>query len=147
MSITPRHLLVPVDGSERSLHAAAFAASLCAGSEARLTTLYVVPATSAEMMGMRHLTQAEVELHLEKAAAPVLGKVSELLGSFEGLDQHGELVRFGDPADEILTAVQRLGVDHIVMGSRGLSHLEELLLGSVSEKVVRRASCPVTVVR
>lgn len=147
MHTTPRHLLVPVDGSDGSMHAAALAGSIAAATQASLTALYVIPATSAEAMGMRHMSKDEVEAHFDQAAAPILGKVGTLLRSIQGLEAHGELVRFGDPADEILSAVRRLGVDHVVMGSRGLSHLQEIMLGSVSEKIVRGAPCPVTVVR
>ncbi len=50
-------------------------------------------------------------------------------------------------ADEIVAIARRESVDLIVMGSRGLSPVRELLLGSVSEKVIRHAHCAVTVVR
>lgn len=147
MNALPRHLLVPVDGSDGSMHAAATAGALAAALGARITLLYVVPATSAEAMGMRGSSREEIERRLDQAAAPVFEKVAAVLAGVEGLPPHSQAVRFGVPADEILAAVDRLAVDHIVMGSRGLSHMEELLLGSVSEKVVRRATCPVTVMR
>ena len=56
-------------------------------------------------------------------------------------------VRAGDPADETLAASRGLHVQLIVMGSRGRSTLTGLLLGSVSQAVSARATCPVLVVR
>lgn len=147
MITTPKHILVPVDGSSHAMHAVEYAARLAAAVGASMTAIYVVHATSAEAMGMRNLDKGGVDARLRAAAAPTLERVAAVLDPIEELAQHAEVIRFGDPADEILTAIGRLGIDHIVMGSRGLNHLQELLLGSVSEKVVRDASCPVTIVR
>ncbi len=55
--------------------------------------------------------------------------------------------RIGNPASEILEAAELLGVDLIFIGSHGRTGLKRLMLGSVSEKVVREAGCPVMVVR
>lgn len=53
----------------------------------------------------------------------------------------------GDYASEIIDIAKRLNCDLIVLGSRGLSPFKELLLGSVSNKVMHHANCPVMVVR
>ncbi|MBL0214278.1 MAG: universal stress protein [Myxococcales bacterium] len=55
--------------------------------------------------------------------------------------------RIGKPAEEILWLAREVGADLIVMGSHSLHGLERLVLGSVSESVVRNASCSVEVVR
>lgn len=57
------------------------------------------------------------------------------------------LARGGDAADEIVAASRGLGADVLVMGSRARSPVAGLLLGSVSQDVVTRASCPVLLVR
>ena len=54
-------------------------------------------------------------------------------------------VGHGDPADEILAEARRSGADLIVVGSRGLGEYAELLLGSVSRKVLHLAKVPVMV--
>jgi nucleotide-binding universal stress UspA family protein len=54
---------------------------------------------------------------------------------------------FGDPAREIITVAQTRQADLIVVGSRGHGRLASLLLGSVAQKVVSLAHCPVVVVR
>lgn len=53
----------------------------------------------------------------------------------------------GNASEEIVTAAERLHVDHIVMGTHGRTGLRHLLLGSVAERVLRKAPCPVTTVR
>lgn len=53
----------------------------------------------------------------------------------------------GDPAEEIIALAKDRGVEQIVLGSRGHGRLAGLLLGSVAQKVLAHASCPVLVVR
>ena len=53
----------------------------------------------------------------------------------------------GEQAKAIVDEAQRFGADMIILGSRGLSNFEALLLGSVAYKVVHYAHCPVLIVR
>jgi nucleotide-binding universal stress UspA family protein len=53
----------------------------------------------------------------------------------------------GKPADEIVRCAEEEGVDMIVMGTHGRRGLSRLLMGSVSEAVVRRAPCPVLTIK
>ncbi|MFW5939381.1 MAG: universal stress protein [Halolamina sp.] len=63
-------------------------------------------------------------------------------------DREIETVRVTDrPARAIVDYAEEEAVDHIVLGSHGRTGVSRVLLGSVAEKVVRRAACPVTVVR
>ena len=55
--------------------------------------------------------------------------------------------RIGKPADEILGLAREVGADLIVIGSHGRTGVERILLGAVSERVVREAGCPVMVAR
>lgn len=55
--------------------------------------------------------------------------------------------RIGNPAEEILQTAELLGADLIFIGSHGRTGIKRLMLGSVSERVVREAKCPVMVVR
>jgi len=57
------------------------------------------------------------------------------------------MIKQGDPAQIIIEIANRQNYDLIIMGSRGMSAFKELLLGSVSLKVMHHASCPVMVVR
>jgi nucleotide-binding universal stress UspA family protein len=56
-------------------------------------------------------------------------------------------VRIGRPADEILALASEVGADLIIIGSKGVTGIERLMLGSVSEQVVREAKCTVEVAR
>jgi nucleotide-binding universal stress UspA family protein len=64
-------------------------------------------------------------------------------------DRKAPLLRVADgrPADEIIRAVEREGTDLIVMGTHGRRGFKRLMLGSVAEEVVRRATCPVLTVK
>jgi len=60
---------------------------------------------------------------------------------------HSTLVRFGSPVEEILNAVEECGACLIVMATHGRTGLSHVFLGSVTEKILRKATCPVYVVR
>lgn len=57
------------------------------------------------------------------------------------------IVQEGDPASTICRFIEENQIDLVIMGSRGLSGIEELFLGSVSHHVVQKASCPVLVIK
>lgn len=57
------------------------------------------------------------------------------------------VVRTGSPGHEIIEAAQELNVDLIILSTHGRTGLERFILGSTAEKVVRRAGCPVLIVR
>nr|WP_301108441.1 universal stress protein [Sporosarcina sp.] len=59
-----------------------------------------------------------------------------------------ELVVFeGDPAQRVVQYTDSNPLDHLVIGSRGLNAVQEMMLGSVSHKVIKEAKCPVTVIK
>ncbi len=140
-----QRILVPVDGSEGANKAADFAARLARDTGAAITLIHVYDAPTAAAMGLRHVDPDE------------LAKIREAVshGSFEAArNAMGDLDRpvdtvleVGEPAHEICTLAETVKPDLIVMGTRGRSEMRSLLLGSVSEKVLRHAPCPVTVVR
>ncbi|RME25869.1 MAG: universal stress protein [Deltaproteobacteria bacterium] len=147
MSGIGRKILVPIDGSEGSLHAVRFAGELASSIGGHLLLLHVHDAPTPELMGMTSLESDDVRSRLGKLAAPKFAAAHEALGHLDQKLDVVELVRLGNASDEIIEAARHYEVDQIVMGSRGLGPIDTLLLGSVSEKVVRRAPCPVTIVR
>ena len=134
----------PVDFSETSRVALEEAAELSRRFEARLTLLHVFepPGASAELMVSppeffdQTMKELERKLDLWKAEA----------------ERHGAKpvraqVATGAPATEIVRFAATAGCDLVVMGTHGRRGLPHLVLGSVAERVVREAACPVLVVR
>ncbi|MBK6277494.1 MAG: universal stress protein [Gammaproteobacteria bacterium] len=137
-------VLVPVDGSDASAHAAAWAARYAAARGAELILLHVHAARGSETLALGALDAAQIEEAERRIAGPSFDKARAAIGHATAART---LVSIGDPAEEIVALARRERASLIVMGSRGLSPVRELLLGSVSEKVIRHAHCAVTVVR
>jgi nucleotide-binding universal stress UspA family protein len=101
-------------------------------------------------MPFPHLPTKHVDAeYAERVQAAATEAVTEEL---KRLDITTELqffihARIGKPADEILGVARDVGADLILVGSKGLTGLERLVLGSVAERVVREAGCTVEVVR
>ncbi len=86
----------------------------------------------------------DVTAEAEKTAKDALQRTMEELGTTAPAES---VVRRGSPADEIVQCAGEHGVGLIVMGSRGWGEMHAVLLGSVSERVLHTAPCPVLIVR
>jgi len=139
-----RRLLVPVDGSAASVRAAALAAELARSLGGEATLLHVHDRGGITALGLEALSAEEAEEEKLRLAAdmfePALAPFREL-----GLAPERKVV-LGLAAEEICSFARSGGYDMIVMGSRGASG-RHLFTGTVSERVVQKAPCPVTVVR
>ncbi|PET52319.1 universal stress protein UspA [Bacillus sp. AFS029533] len=138
--------LVPVDGSEHSKHALKSAKKLAQnmGINARITLLNIIPSnninninTFAYGVDIEQLQVEEVRRILDESAQVLSGSSI----------QYDSEYHIGDPAEMICKKAKEGDYDLIVMGSRGLSLFSELLLGSVSHKVVQHANCAVMIVK
>ena len=141
------HILVPVDGSSNSSHAAHFAGGIAGLLGAQITLLHVEALSAASLMGLAGQDAEEVSVKIHNVGHPIFHGAVEAMGRPEHTVEVRETVKIGDPATEIVAYARSHGVQMIVMGSRGHSPIKELLLGSVSEEVARNAHCPVTIVR
>jgi nucleotide-binding universal stress UspA family protein len=140
-----KEIVVPVDGSENGLRAARFAIQLAGALDAGLRFLYVFPAASVELVGMAGMSRQDIE----HAADGSGQRVFDLLRTGVGSDMPEKVefqTAFGDPAEEIINLTEKADGALVVIGRRGLSRMKTLLLGSVSDKVMRHASCPVTII-
>ena len=138
-----KKILVPVDGSNHAAKAVLSAVEVALGCNATLSLLTVdgcrpLKGPLAELANTEDLSRDEIfERVLESAS--IKAKIpSEIL-----LDQQ---VRMGDPAENILAEAERIDADLIIIGRRGLGSFAELLLGSVSRKVLHLSKVPVMVV-
>ncbi|MCC7130913.1 MAG: universal stress protein [Anaerolineae bacterium UTCFX2] len=136
------NILLAVDGSEHSMRAAKLAGDMARkfGSTVLVVVCYdPIPS----YLGEPNLQEALNERLKQTAEiiAPALAAVGEIPGELK------KDILEGPPAEAILSVIQARTIDLIVMGTRGRSQLTGLLLGSVSQKVVMYATCPVMLVR
>jgi len=141
--VTFTHVLYPTDLSEASLPAFRYAVALARWYSATLTVLHVVPTFEplprpSEWIGNANPGPAVLP------PEGVRAEMARLLPMDEAEDVAVTLVaRAGDSATAIVDQVIDSAADVIVMGTHGRSGFDRLLTGSVAEKVLRRAPCPV----
>jgi nucleotide-binding universal stress UspA family protein len=136
-------ILLAVDGSEHSIHAAKEAGNLARAMKSEILRIVVAFDGIPAYLGEPNLQQA-IDARMKEANA-ILQKAQEAVGKIPG-EIHSELIE-GSPAEAIINVAKTRGSTVIVMGSRGLSGIAELVLGSTSQKVVSHAPCPVLIVR
>jgi len=95
---------------------------------------------------------AAIDSHAHAADAVQRSIIENVTKAFAGRETAAEIqffvhARIGKPAEEILAVASDVGADLIFIGSHGKTGVERLVLGSVSERVVREAKCPVLVAR
>jgi len=144
-----RRVLVPLDRSDHSTKALDHALNVHEG--ATLVLLNVVDpnrwVSAGDGEGMDPYYSKELEESAKESSDELLESAAERVRD-RGADV--ETVRLvGGPAQSILEYLEDEGddIDQVVMGSHGRKGLSRMLLGSVAEKVLRRSSVPVTVVR
>jgi nucleotide-binding universal stress UspA family protein len=159
------HVLVPIDFSVSATHALRYALEEAALHHATVTLLHVLPPhTGTEVYYITGAPGGEVGF--DPALEGRLGASSPPRPTVVLQDHHEEAlthlrdlmpasfhgaweveVAAGLPADIIVRVAHKRGADLIVMGTHGRTGLPHMLLGSVAEKVVRLAPCPVLTVR
>ena len=133
-----KKVLVPVDYSENSkkiLEAAGYFSGKC---QAQLHVVFVVQSFD-DYSGffVPHMPVAKFEEEMVQAAEQ---KMDSFLADQQDIEAK---VLVGDVAEEIIRHAEERGMDLIVMGTHGYKGLEKVMFGSVAEKVVRSAPCPV----
>lgn len=146
-----RKFLVPIDGSDHAFKALDFASELAVKDASRVCLLYVVSKREVPE-SVRHFAESE---HIEGPPESIYEKViarNILQAALEraqgkGLTAVEALERDGDPAKVIAEVANTQGFDAIVMGTRGLSDIRGLIMGSVAHKVNHLAKCTVITVK
>lgn len=136
-----KNILLAFDGSVHAQKAAQVAADLAQQYRASLCLVHTYDPVP-DYLGEPFLQEA-ISRRTE-AADEVVAQARALLGDWLQLEVE---VLEGPPAEAILRVAEVRQVDLIVMGTRGLSQLQGLLLGSQSQKVLTHAQCPVLLVR
>ena len=137
-------ILVTTDFSDRATVGVQEAASLAKALGAEVVLAYVVQDTLPPMMLGAGLGWPEtIETHLAKAEEELERCAAEHLSGV----QTKTAARVGATADAILATAEEEGADLIVMASHGYGLMGQIVLGSTTERVLKRALCPVLVVR
>ena len=123
------HILCPTDYSEPAATALECAIAVAGWYKARVTLLHVCSGPPAESDRVRLLREAATARDMARSPAPLDVSLVE-----------------GDPARAILIEAARLPADLLVLGTHGTSGFKRLILGSVTEKVLRQAPAPVLTV-
>lgn len=137
-----QHILVPIDFSPNANQAFDYALRLAHSLQARLTVLHVIEPL---LLGNRDPVPYPAIEELES-------RITETLSSYHaritasGLKGDFAIVH-GVPYQVIIATARTAHIDLIVMGTQGRTGLSHVLLGSVAERVVRHAPCPVLVMR
>lgn len=142
----PKRLLVPLDFSEQSTRVLAYAKMLGEAVGASLDLLHVVPNPYVADPSGLYISMPQTVLDdFDREARTRLEKV--LTQEERETFKVRNIVKTGDPRSEILEYARTAPVDLIVMGTHGRTGVSHLFLGSVAERVVRTAPCPVMTVR
>ncbi|MGQ4877597.1 universal stress protein [Billgrantia sp. LNSP4103-1] len=144
-----KSILIPVDGSEGAKKALEVACELANQADATLHILHIPEELSHEttlVWGIGAIAIEASRQEREDLGRQVVDKAAEAARA-KGITQIETAVGQGDPARTIVSEARRRGVEAIVLGSRGLSDLRGLVVGSVSHKVSHIAECTVITVR
>jgi nucleotide-binding universal stress UspA family protein len=146
-----KHILVPTDGSDLSLKAAAQAVTLAKATGAKITAFYAGSPYIVPVIDDDGSTVRDVQSRSDYEAR-VAGEAETLLNSVRRLANAGNVVcnaRYtisDSPADAIVRAAEEYGCDGIMMGSHGRTGWRKFLLGSIAQKTLVSTKLPVVVV-
>jgi len=138
---TFQKILVGFDGSPQSERAAQLAFAMARAMDSKVTLFVVArppePATSVELEAVLD----DAKEHYEQAFQKLIDGLGE--NKFEIETE----IAVGHPAEQIIHKAEIMKADLVILGRRGTSLFEKWILGSVSERVLRYAHCPVMVIR
>jgi nucleotide-binding universal stress UspA family protein len=149
-----KNILVAVDGSATSDKALDFAVALSEKFGAALKLLNVSEALTVGVVSIEQAPSLGVGANLpvnsrdfRQIHEQILSKSLDRAKMNNPAVAISSVLREGDPALEIVSVAKEGGFDVVVVGHRGMGKVRELFVGSVAEKVVHLAPCPVVIVR
>jgi nucleotide-binding universal stress UspA family protein len=140
-----RQILIATDGSETAKEAADFGIEMVGCSGAKVYAVYVIETTPYRSVPLDQIWSNNVLEEFEKEGNEATFYV-EKIAKDAGMEVESRVLK-GEPAEKIVTFAEDNNIDMIIMGSLGKGGYERLVMGSVSEKVMRHAKIPVLVVR
>jgi len=142
MSDSQPKILVATDGSKASFHAAERAVYLAGHMGAKLYVLYAIDKDRAFHAGIHY---GEDLRELEKAGKEATEKVAAMAAK-HGVECEKLIIKGGRAARTIIWAAGEVGSNYIMMGTEGISRLETIMIGNVTQEVLRNAECTVLLV-
>ena len=136
-------ILCPVDFSDASTKAIRYAQEFAGNMAASVYLLNVIePRPMAVDVSLNYVPfEADIEVAVKADLEVILEEFHR-----KGLKaEYGVVI--GNPADSILEKIEEINVNLVIMGSHGKKGLSRLIMGSVAETVVRKANCPVLIVK
>ena len=139
-----KNILCPVDHSDCSKEALKYAVSFAIKDNSKLYLLHVIDICAFDESINAMTPQIPDDETLAQLKTKLLDCIPEEMRDDMNVEA---LVVQGIPFVEIISTAKRNDVDMIVLGSHGRTGISHMMMGSVSEKVVRKAPCPVLTVR
>jgi len=137
-----KRILLAADGSENSIRAAEEAVKIASYTEGSVVEIVFVIDYSRGSSDILQSKDAEtLDFERRKKLLPIEEMLNQAKVTYKVTLLHGE------PGPLIVEYVNKQTCDIIVMGTRGLNALQEMVLGSVSHKVAKDAKCPVLIVK
>lgn len=137
-----KHILLASDGSENAVRAAKEAVKIASCTkDAIIDVVYVVDYEKAKSDVLHSRSSEALELERRKKSSKVIQFLNESNVAFK------TTILRGTPGPTIVKYANEQNVDLVVVGSRGLNALQEMVLGSVSHKVMKRVHCPALIVK
>ncbi len=134
--------LIAVDPSEHSKKAVVLSAKFAKKTGVKLTLLHVIE----DVVSYKEIPDTWVHQQKAKKAQALLDELKKVAEEHGAKDVETKIA-VGPVAEEIVRVGEEGEYDYIVVGTRGMSGFKRMLIGSVAEKVVLHAHCPVVVVR
>ncbi|WP_031481453.1 universal stress protein [Maridesulfovibrio frigidus] len=142
---TIKKILCAVDFSDHSPVVADYAATLANTMGGEIICLYVAPSLD-QYVGF-HVPPSSIENFVGEIVTGADTTMENFINeNFEGVPVSGKVVT-GYAAEEIINIADSEKVDMIIMGTHGRTGIDRILFGSVAEKIVKSATCPVLTVR
>ena len=141
MRVQFNHILCATDFSDFSNHTISYGVALAKEFEAKLFVSHVIDLSSVAIYGEFQLDPVGQQNRIMEDADAQLKK----LAGGQAISWE-PLITVGKPADEISRAVEEKGIDLVITATRGRSGLKRIILGSVTERLMRTLSCPLLVV-